>query len=332
MPRLIDIVRSAETLPVFPIGGPCRWPTASGAENEWGAPEWLLAHADSWNSAFILTGIDDTTMCAAMAGPTPEGVYAREHYRQHPITDIGALRVPEPHDDAHLAPSLATLAAVAGRGHPVLASVWGPLTIAATLMGVDYFLRTALQDPMLLDEIIGFASTAVAHYVDAALGTGADYLWVAEPLAALFSPTLFARHGDERLTDIVNIATSHETECVLHVCGDTSHLTELLTATGAAGLSVDAAVNLVDTAKHSGPNVVIMGNLWPMDLLSKSPEEIAEATRRMVDSMAGRAYIAATGCSCPVGTPVENLAAFIDTARRYPGLRAAPNAIKRSLV
>lgn len=322
MPRLLDMVRSAERIPVFPIGGPCRRPTACGAQDTWGAPEWLLAHADSWDSAFILTGIDDTTMCAAMAGALPDGVYAREYYRANPITDPASLCVPEPISNPFLSPSLLTLKTVSGHGRPVLASVWGPLTIVATLVGVDTFLRWALREPAPLHEMIGIASTSVARYATASLDVGADYLWVAEPIAALLSPALFDEHGLERLAGIVSIATSRRTDCVLHVCGDTSHHTESLAATGAAGLSVDADVDLIDTAERCGPDIVIMGNLWPMDLLSRSPLEIETATRSMVENMAGLPYIATTGCSCPSGTPVETLSAFIDTARAYPGLGA----------
>jgi len=320
--RLLDMVRSAETLPVFPIGGPDRRPVSDAGDGPLDTAQRTLRHADSWDSAFVMAGIDDITMCAAMAGPVPEGAYAREYYRVHPVTDPELLHIPDPHGDEHLAPSLGVLSSVANNGRPVLACLWGPLTVAATLMGVDDFLRTSLRDPRLLESMLSATTDAASRYARAALNTGADFLWIAEPLAAMFGTRLFEDSGLPHLRAVVDVATSQHTDCVLHVCGDTTHLTEALADTGAAGLSVDAAVDLVDTAERCGDEVVVMGNLWPMDLLAKTPAELRQATSEMVTRMQGRPYIAATGCSCPPGTPAENLASFVDTARGHAGLGA----------
>ncbi len=135
-------------------------------------------------------------------------------------------------------------------------------------------------------------------------------------------PDLFAQYGAGPLSALVGVAGARHKDTIIHVCGDTSHLTELLDATGAAGLSLDANVDLVDTAERCRPVTVVMGNLWPMDLIEKTPASIAQATAAMVERMTGRPYVAATGCSCPQNTPPASLAAFVDTAIGAPGLAA----------
>lgn len=327
VPSLLAYVSSHERLPVFPIGGPCRAAAACDSESRFGETEWLLQHAESWGSAFVLTGIDDVTACAAMTGRVaPEGVYARECYRMDPVAtpaDVAALRTPDPLSDPFLAPSLDVIAAVSRGSRPVLGSVWGPLTIAATLAGVEHLLRATVRDPAFVEALIQRANVVACDYAGAALAHGAKYLWVAEPLAALFGPVAFERFGMPPLEELFAVARRNRAEGILHVCGNTSVLTERLGLVGAAGLSVDANVDLVETAERCPEDMVLFGNLRPVDLLVHSVEDIRVVTREMVAQMAGRPYVAATGCSVPPGTRSEALAAFVDEAGSAPGLEGA---------
>lgn len=321
---LLAYVSSHDRLPVFPIGGPCRDADACDGENRFDEAEWLLEHAESWGSAFVLTGIDDVTACAAMMGcPVPDGEYAREHYRNHPVatlSDVATLRAPDPLSDPFLAPSLDVIAAVARGSRPVLGSVWGPLTIAATLAGVDRLLRATVRDTAFAEALIQRANVVACDYAGAAIAHGATYLWVAEPLAVLLGPAAFERFGMPALQELFAVAVRNRTEGVLHVCGSTGHLTELLAAAGATGLSVDADVDLLETAERCPEGTVLFGNLRPVDLLERSAEEIRLATREMVARMTGRPYVAATGCSVPPGAKADALGAFVDEAASASGL------------
>jgi len=317
---LLEDVRSAETLPVFVIGGPCR---CGCAASRWGDAEWLSHHAQSWRSAWILTGIDETAVCAALTGEVPEGVYARDWFREHPVDTLAAARrlaLPDPRQAPTLAPALECIASLAGGPRPVLVSVWGPLTAAATLAGPERFLRLAVMEPEVVLALVERTTAAIRAFASAALAEGGDYLWVAEPLAALFSPAMYDRYGDAPLRALVQTARLADAETILHVCGDTAHLTSRLAAVGVAGLSIDAVVDLVETSRIAGPGVVIIGNLWPVDLLEATAEELAISARAMATAMRGHPYVAATGCSCPEGVTPSSLAAFVDAAASEPGL------------
>lgn len=319
---LLERLRAQHRLPVFPIGGPCRCGCASG---RWGDVGWLLHHAESWSSAWVLAGVDEIAVCAALAGPPPDGANAREWYRDHPVATIEAvsdLARPDPRRAPTLAPALECIARVSDGPRPVLASVWGPLTAAATLAGPERFLRLAVMQPDVVDALVERTTQAVAAFARAALEVGGSYLWVAEPLAALFSPAMYDRFGDTALRTLVEVARHSEKEAILHVCGDTSHLTSRLAATGAAGLSVDAVVDLLETSDICGPEVVVIGNLWPVDLLERDRMDLAASARLMADRMSGRPYVAATGCSIPGGVSPDRLAAFVDAAAACPGLAA----------
>ncbi len=319
---LLEDVRSAQKLPVFVIGGPCR---CGCAASRWGDAEWLVHHAQSWGSEWILTGVDETAVCAALVDGLPEGVYARDWFREHPVCTLAAVRglaVPDPRVAPTLAPALACIASLAGGSRPVLASVWGPLTAAATLAGPERFLRLAVTEPDTVLALVERTSAAIRAFASAALAEGGDCLWVAEPLAALFSPAMYDRYGDLPLRTLVQTARAAGRETILHVCGDTAHLTDRLAATGVAGLSIDAMVDLTETSRIVGSEVVVIGNLWPVDLLEMDEQHLAASARAMAAAMRGRPYVAATGCSCPEGVMSSRLAAFVDAATSEPGLGA----------
>jgi len=273
----------------------------------------------------VLSGIDETAVCAALAGDPPAGVYARDWFREHPVDTLAAaqaLITPTPRQVPSLASALDCIASLAAGPRPVLASVWGPLTAAATLAGPERFLRLAVTDPDVADALVARTTTVIASFASAALAEGGSCLWVAEPLAALFGPAMYDRYGDSALRLLVHTAREAGCETILHVCGDTAHLTSRLAASGAAGLSIDAMVDLVETAEVAGPEVIVIGNLWPVDLLEVEESGLADAARGMAARMRGRPYVAATGCSCPEGVLSSRLAAFVDAAASEPGLAA----------
>lgn len=274
----------------------------------------------------MLSGVDETALCAALAGDPPSGVYARDWFREHPIDTLAkvqSLRSPHPRQVPSLACALGCIASLASGSKPVLASVWGPLTAAATLAGPERFLRLAITEPEVVDALVAQTTTVIAAFAAAALAEGGSLLWIAEPLAALFSPAMYDRYGDKALRMLVHTAREAGCETILHVCGDTAHLTSRLAASGAAGLSIDAMVDLVETSEIVGPEVVVIGNLWPVDLLEVNEAGLARAAHGMAVAMRGRPYVAATGCSCPEGVMSSRLAAFVDAAASQPGLAAS---------
>lgn len=64
-----------------------------------------------------------------------------------------------------------------------------------------------------------------------------------------------------------------------------------------------------------GPNKTLQGNLDPCQLYA-SPEQVAEATRRMLQSFAGGPHIANLGHGVYPDTPVDSVKAFINTVKQ----------------
>ncbi|GAH62661.1 unnamed protein product, partial [marine sediment metagenome] len=104
---------------------------------------------------------------------------------------------------------------------------------------------------------------------------------------------------------------------ILHICGRTSHIIELMAQSGAAVLSIDQ-IDLLEAKEKVGDRVCIMGNVRPTEtLLGGTPEDVRREARKCLedcrDSPGG--FILASGCEVPIESPPENVMALIETAR-----------------
>jgi uroporphyrinogen decarboxylase len=95
----------------------------------------------------------------------------------------------------------------------------------------------------------------------------------------------------------------------------TSAWTEMLPETGADAFSVDWRLPLGEAKKRLGGRPV-QGNLDPTCLLS-TPDAVRAETRRMLASVAGAPGVVANlGHGVIVGTPPDNVAAFVEEVKR----------------
>ena len=105
----------------------------------------------------------------------------------------------------------------------------------------------------------------------------------------------------------------------LHMCGDVNPHLGVLAQCGADAVSVDSMVDMREAADRFGSGMAVCGNIDSAGLLLRgSPEEVAHATRTMLEQMAPvNNYIPASSCGVPGHTPPENLESFIQTVRHF---------------
>lgn len=75
---------------------------------------------------------------------------------------------------------------------------------------------------------------------------------------------------------------------ILHICGDTTHLLENMLAAGAAGISLNAMINFGEIKDTVPEDIVIMGNLDPVNVIAYAEKSIAEKNiRQLLQVMKG---------------------------------------------
>ena len=230
---------------------------------------------------------------------------------------LSKLTVPDPYKDGRMPINLATFKLLAESfNKPLAISVQGPFTLACEIIEVTDFIRAVIRKPDFVKQLLDFTTEVVSEYCQAVTKAGVRLLCISEPTAILLSPPKFEELVSVRLKRIFD-ALEPDAWRVLHVCGDTTkHMNQLL-ASGAEGLSLDQIVQLKEIAPKIPKDVVIIGNLDPVDVLADStPAQTREKTLELLRYMKDYPnFLVSFGCDCLPDTPIENLKAAMETGR-----------------
>lgn len=107
-----------------------------------------------------------------------------------------------------------------------------------------------------------------------------------------------------------------------HICGSSRKLWLKLAEAGVALFSIDNCEDLADAKKTFGDKMMLMGNVPPVDIIKDgTADDVIEACKECIKKGADspRGFVLASGCQVPIGTPRENVEAFIYAARKYGG-------------
>ncbi|MCD6155672.1 MAG: uroporphyrinogen decarboxylase family protein [Candidatus Atribacteria bacterium] len=199
---------------------------------------------------------------------------------------------------------------------PVGAFVTGPLTLASLLTGVNEIAIKSITEPEFFEEILQFAQRIILRYAQALFEAGADTLMVLEPTAVIFGPQQFRRYLAPLYRELAGVLD--DLEITLHVCGDTTHLLKEMAQCGVAGLSLDSMVDLGKAAEIVGEDILLIGNISPIEMLQEKPQKIYTDTLHLLDKMSKHPlFVLSTGCDLPQNVPFENIEAFFKAGREW---------------
>jgi len=196
------------------------------------------------------------------------------------------------------------------------AYVIGPFSMAGELMGAQDIALNVMLNPKLVMECIDFSLQIISDYARTLFNAGADTIAVLEPLAVILSPKQYKEFSLKPFKKL--LSRLDDRSLILHICGNTNHLVELMCDSGAAGFSLDSDVNFKELKKIIPEDIVLIGNLAPVDVfLHSTPDEVARATHKLVDEMKdAKNFILSSGCDIPMETPLTNIDAFMKAARK----------------
>ncbi|MDI3525415.1 uroporphyrinogen decarboxylase family protein [Thermatribacter velox] len=199
---------------------------------------------------------------------------------------------------------------------PVGAFVIGPLTLAGLLTGANEIAIKSLTEPDFFEGILQFSQRIILRYAQALSEAGADTLMVLEPTAVIFGPQQFRNHLAPLYRELVGVLD--DLEITLHVCGDTTHLLKEMAQCGVSGLSLDSMVDFGKAAEIVGKDILLIGNISPIEMLQEKPQKIYSDTLQLLNTMREHPlFVLSTGCDLPQDVPFENIEAFFKAGREW---------------
>lgn len=239
----------------------------------------------------------------------------------HPVktlNDIARLKIPDPTKEGRIPEFLKAIRLLSeqypNRSRSAMAIA--PFTFAGQLAGVEYISRMTIKDPEFVKKLLDFCLEATVVLSEAFINAGATSLFLGDPTAGLLSKKAYAEFAGsytKKFVERMKVPVS------LHICGNSSHIIEEMCSTGIRAISVDAPVDLPSIVPRVPLHVLIIGNLSPVGAIrTGTPEDVRKATKELMDKMKDVPnYVVATGCDCPLDTPIENIMALIETVRNY---------------
>lgn len=214
------------------------------------------------------------------------------------------------------------LKAQVGATVPIGAWVLGPFTLAGQIVELDNLLKMSFKKTALvngiLDQLTGFLIELAKLYRAA----GADYITVREMGATsdVLSPRMFKTLI---LPPLQKIFAALEAPRVLHICGTTTAIFELMADAGAEAISIDQKNDAADAVKRLDDKarleqrrkVLVFGNLDPYNVLvAGTPDLIREKVKGILDSGVDAVW---PGCDIWPSVPQENMKALMETVQGY---------------
>lgn len=242
--------------------------------------------------------------------------------REHPVAsteDLKSFLIPHPATAGRMKVFTDTIRLVKTHIHTtkketlVAGYVSSPFTLAGLLMGAENIAINTLLDVEFCHACIDFATSCVIPYAQAQQEAGADSVVLLDPTAVLLSPSLYDTFVKP---SIEKVARALDIPVILHVCGQTTPIMKNLASTQVDALSLDSDVNLPDIMSLIPDDMVIIGNIHPVDiLLHAEPKEVYRETVHLIKQMRHyQNFILSSGCDLPAQTPLQNIAAFMQAA------------------
>ena len=234
--------------------------------------------------------------------------------------DISDIDVPNPNNDTRLPVYLEAIEycyEALGDRLPILAYVPAPFTTGMMLSDPNKFLIATIKDPEHVKAVMEISLNAAIEFCYHIIDAGGLPILV-DPLASssVISPKAykqFALPYERRLIDFLH---RYDLDVILHICGDTKPIIDLLPQSNADLVSVDR-VHMPEVITHLASKMRIIGNYDTSKIAFSSPTIIANEIKELVrcSMHAPKGYVAATGCEIPVQTPKENVKAFVNASK-----------------
>lgn len=200
----------------------------------------------------------------------------------------------------------------------VMGRIAAPFSALGLIYGIDTLMVTMLDDPDLVRDNMAFFVDHQIAFGRAQLEAGADLLWVGDCCAA--SNFIRAEHFQAfafdpaarvagALRELGGLLIYHSAETSL------PHIRAQLELPVHA-VNLGEGVRIAEVKKAVGSGPALMGNFDCILLRDGTPEQIARETEKMIrENQPGGGYMFNTGEGVMAGTPSENVAAMMATAK-----------------
>jgi uroporphyrinogen decarboxylase len=197
---------------------------------------------------------------------------------------------------------------------PVIVFAGAPFTLATYCIGTGKNMTAtcafAAEHPRVWEALLERLVNATVQFLDTLVQDGADLYQLFDSWAGMLQLTDYQRWAQPNHQRI--FAAVPGVPRILFV--KEGPFLDLMTASGADAISLGVRHDLA-AARRQWPELVFQGNVNEELMRNGTPEQVADATRRCIESGGGRLHIVNLSHGCDRTMPVANFEAFVNAAR-----------------
>ena len=232
------------------------------------------------------------------------------------------FRIPDPQRELRLPIHLEMLRQLKeqlGESVLVMGRIAAPFSAVGLVYGIEELMIGLVTQPDLVKDNAKFFIDHQIAFGRAQIEAGADLLWLGDCCAssAFCSPDHFSEFAFDSAAEVAG-ALMAEGGLLIYHSAETSlaHLAKQIQLPVHA-VNCGEGICITKVKRALEPELCLMGNFDPFLLRDGSPEQVAEATERMIDeNLRGARYIFNTGEGVMCNSPPANVAAMLDAAKK----------------
>jgi [methyl-Co(III) methanol-specific corrinoid protein]:coenzyme M methyltransferase len=189
---------------------------------------------------------------------------------------------------------------------PVIASLTGPVSTAASIVDPLTFYKELRKNPSGADRLLDYVTSLLGAFAERLVADhGATAIAVGDPSATgeILGPAMFEKFAVRYLNQLADRVHALGFPLIVHICGDLKCVWRLLPRLRCDALSTDALVSLT-VLKEEFPAITTMGNVSTFALEWNEPEKIRRITRNLVNNGVN---IISPACGLSTSTKLETI-------------------------
>jgi [methyl-Co(III) methanol-specific corrinoid protein]:coenzyme M methyltransferase len=191
------------------------------------------------------------------------------------------------------------------RDVPVIGSITGPVSAAASIVDPIPFLKELRKNASRAHEVIDYSTNHIIELARLMVENGADVISIADPTATgeILGPKLFDEYAVRYLNKLIDAIHEMNTPVIVHICGKMNAVKKYIPAIRSDAISTDSLVNL-KLLKDEYNELTTMGNISTILLEFGDEDKVANQTYRLISEGID---IISPACGLSTSTPLKNI-------------------------
>ena len=172
------------------------------------------------------------------------------------------------------------------------------------------------KEPKTFNALAEKLTAAVTAYLEMQIEAGVDAIQIFDSHGGLLVPAEFQEASGRWMQEIIS-RLGGKVPVIVFSLGTHGNWDDLI-ATGASVLGIDWRFSLADARRLLPASIGLQGNLAPALLSDDTPEKVAAETSQLLEVMRERkGYIFNLGHGVPPNAKLENIAALVETVKKF---------------